>query len=86
MDDEISIEVVATNGFSRIGNKVDKEPTDDDWKSNFSGRTFVVIPVGRLDPPRGVTRGIDPDFQKFDRALVCVKHSPTAGTTRPLAA
>ena len=33
------------------------------------GRTFVVIPVGRLDPPRGVTRGIDPDFQKFDRAL-----------------
>jgi hypothetical protein len=29
----------------------------------------VVIPVGRLDPPRGVTRGIDPDFQKFDRAL-----------------
>jgi hypothetical protein len=36
---------------------------------NFSGRTFVVIPVGRLDPPSGVTRGIDPDFQKFDRAL-----------------
>jgi hypothetical protein len=30
---------------------------------------FCVIPVGRLDPPRGVTRGIDPDFQKFDRAL-----------------
>jgi hypothetical protein len=29
----------------------------------------VLIPVGRLDPPRGVTRGIDPDFQKFDRAL-----------------
>jgi hypothetical protein len=29
----------------------------------------VVIPVGRLDPPRGVTRGIDLDFQKFDRAL-----------------
>ena len=23
----------------------------------------------RSDPPRGVTRGIDPDFQKFDRAL-----------------
>jgi len=33
------------------------------------GRTFVVIPVGRLDPPRGVTGDIDPDFQKFDRAL-----------------
>ena len=28
-----------------------------------------MIPVGRLDPPRGVTRGIDPDFQKFGRAL-----------------
>jgi hypothetical protein len=36
---------------------------------DFPGRTLVVIPVGRLDPPRGVTRGIDPDFQKFDRAL-----------------
>jgi hypothetical protein len=24
---------------------------------DFPGRTFVVIPVGRLDPPRGVTRG-----------------------------
>jgi len=36
----------------------------------FPGRTFVVIPVGRLDPPTAwVTRGIDPDFQKFDRAL-----------------
>ena len=32
-------------------------------------RTLVVIPVGRLNPPRGVTAGIDPDFQKFDRAL-----------------
>ena len=29
----------------------------------------MVIPVGRLDPPRGVTADIDPDFQKFDRAL-----------------
>jgi hypothetical protein len=36
---------------------------------DFPGRTFVVIPVARLDPPRGVTAGIDPDFQKFDRAL-----------------
>ena len=33
------------------------------------GRTFAVIPVGRLDPPRGVAAGIDPDYQKFDRAL-----------------
>ena len=38
-------------------------------ETDFPGRTFVVIPVGRLDPPRGVTRGIDPDFKKFDRAL-----------------
>ena len=29
----------------------------------------MVIPVGQLDPPREVTAGIDPDFQKFDRAL-----------------
>jgi hypothetical protein len=37
---------------------------------DFPGRTFVVIPVGRLDPPSAwVTRGIDPDFQRFERAL-----------------
>jgi hypothetical protein len=36
---------------------------------DFPGRTFSVIPVGRLDPPRGAIGGIDPDFQKFDRAL-----------------
>ncbi|HWP53852.1 MAG TPA: hypothetical protein VN476_06920 [Pyrinomonadaceae bacterium] len=37
---------------------------------DFPGRSFVVIPVGRLDPPPAWrTRGIDPDFQKFDRAL-----------------
>jgi hypothetical protein len=36
---------------------------------DYPGRTFVVIPVGPLDPPRGVTGGIDPDFHKFDRAL-----------------
>jgi hypothetical protein len=33
------------------------------------GRTLVVIPVGPLDRPGGVTGGIDPDFRKFDRAL-----------------
>ena len=38
-------------------------------ETEFPGRTFVVIPVGRLDLPRGVTGGIAPDFQKFDRAL-----------------
>ena len=31
--------------------------------------TALRASPGRLDPPRGVTRGIDPDFQKFDRAL-----------------
>jgi hypothetical protein len=36
---------------------------------DFPGRTFVVIPVGRLDRPRAVRTDIDPDFQKFDRAL-----------------
>ena len=38
-------------------------------ETEFPGRTFVVIPVGPLDLPRGVTGGIAPDFQKFDRAL-----------------
>jgi hypothetical protein len=33
------------------------------------GRTFVVIPVGRLDRPRPVAMDLDPDFQKFDRSL-----------------
>jgi hypothetical protein len=36
---------------------------------DYPGRTFVVIPVGRLDRPRGVAVDTDPDFQKFDRAL-----------------
>ena len=30
---------------------------------DYPGRTFVVIPVGRLDPPRGVTRGLIPTFK-----------------------
>ena len=29
----------------------------------FPGRTFVVIPVGRLDLPRGVTAGIVPTIK-----------------------
>jgi len=33
------------------------------------GRTFTVIPVGRLDRPNAVAVDVDPDFQKFDRAL-----------------
>jgi hypothetical protein len=37
---------------------------------DYPGRTLAVIPVGgRLDPPRGVTGDIAPDYQKFDRAL-----------------
>jgi hypothetical protein len=38
---------------------------------DYPGRIFVVIPVGgRLDLPPGITvAGIDPDYQKFDRAL-----------------
>jgi hypothetical protein len=38
-------------------------------ETEFPGRTFVVIPVGPLDLPRGVTGDIAPNFQKFDRAL-----------------
>ena len=36
---------------------------------DFPGRTFVVIPVGRLDRPTAVAADVDPDFRKFDRAL-----------------
>ena len=37
---------------------------------DYPGRTFAVIPVGgRLDLPPGVTGAIDPEYQKFDRAL-----------------
>jgi hypothetical protein len=35
----------------------------------YPGRSLVVIPVGPLDPPRGVAGDFDPDFHKFDRAL-----------------
>ena len=37
--------------------------------TNFPGRVFSVIPVGRLDRPSAVSADIDPDFRKFDRAL-----------------
>jgi hypothetical protein len=39
---------------------------------DYPGRIFVVIPVGgRVDLPPGITvAGIDPDYQKFDRALM----------------
>src|SRR6266487_5947586 len=36
---------------------------------DFPGRTFVVIPIGRLDIPPGATLPVNPDYQKFDRAL-----------------
>ena len=47
-------------GDTGIGSKLETE---------FPGRTFVVIPVGAFDPPRGVAGDIEPDFQEFDRAL-----------------
>jgi len=36
---------------------------------SFPGRTFMVLPIGRLDRPRGAAVDVDPEFQKFDRAL-----------------
>ncbi len=36
---------------------------------DYPGRTFVVIPVGVLGRPPAVKADIDPDYQKFDRAL-----------------
>jgi hypothetical protein len=36
---------------------------------DYPGRTLSVIPIGRLDPMPKVTGDIEPDFQKFDRAL-----------------
>ncbi|WP_155121208.1 ChaN family lipoprotein [Bryobacter aggregatus] len=36
---------------------------------DYPGRTFVVIPVGALDRPPAVKVDLDPDYQKFDRAL-----------------
>jgi len=40
-------------------------PRPDRLTAFIPGRTFVVIPVGGLDP----TRGIDPNYQEFDGAL-----------------
>jgi hypothetical protein len=40
-------------------------------ESEYPRRSLAVIPVGgRLDAPRGVAPGIDPDYAKFDRALI----------------
>jgi hypothetical protein len=38
-------------------------------EADYPGRTFVVIPIGRLDRPRALAADIEPDYQKFDRAL-----------------
>ena len=39
-------------------------------EKDYPGRTLAVIPVGgRIDLPPGVTLGVYPDYQKFDRAL-----------------
>jgi len=36
---------------------------------DYPGRTFVVIPIGRLDIPAGAKLPVNPDYQKFDRVL-----------------
>ena len=36
---------------------------------DYPGRTFAVIPVGGFGRPPAVKADIDPDYQKFDRAL-----------------
>ena len=36
---------------------------------DYPGRTLSVIPVGRFEAPPGLPGDIEPDFQKFDRAL-----------------
>ncbi len=36
---------------------------------DYSGRIFVVIPMGWLDRPRPVAVDMAPNYQKFDRAL-----------------
>jgi hypothetical protein len=36
---------------------------------DYPGRTFAVIPIGGIGRPPGVKADIDPDYQKFDRAL-----------------
>lgn len=52
--------------FARTGDNTDivKMLEIDD-----PGRTFVVIPIGRLDRLRSVAVDMAPDYQKFDRAL-----------------
>lgn len=34
---------------------------------DYPGRTFVVIPIGRLDRPRSVAVDMAPNYHKFDR-------------------
>jgi hypothetical protein len=36
---------------------------------DYPGRTFVVIPVGGISRPPAIKVDLDPDYQKFDRAL-----------------
>ncbi len=38
-------------------------------ENDYPERTFVVIPIGRLDKPRPVAVDMAPDYKKFDRAL-----------------
>jgi len=46
------------------------------------GRTFVVIPIGRLDRPRPVPFDMAPDYQKFDRALTAQVRSVLVSAQR----
>jgi hypothetical protein len=38
-------------------------------ETDYPGRIFVVIPIGKLDRPRPVAVDMVPDYQEFDRAL-----------------
>jgi hypothetical protein len=49
----------------------------------YPSRTFMVIPVARLDPPKGVAGGFDPDFRKFDRALKTQARPVLVSLSRP---
>jgi hypothetical protein len=49
----------------------------------YPGRTFVVIPIGRLDRPRPVAADMAPDYQKFDRAVQTQMRPVLAPLQRP---
>jgi hypothetical protein len=65
----------AAHFYRAVGNARDYVSVMDDvgiaraLEFDYPGRTFVVILVGGIDLPPGITVGIDPDYQKFDRVL-----------------